>query len=83
MSEPKPVASTAMKPFVGGLILGLLIGGLAGAYLGGIMEGSRIPTVRPSATKPGTPTAPRDERPDTPDTAPTGAVPTPATSEPK
>lgn len=75
------------KPFVAGLAIGLVVGGLAGAYLGGFVETGSM-KVKP-APKSGTPaatapTGPRDERPDvlpavpTGEPAPTGA-PTPAT----
>jgi hypothetical protein len=66
-----------LKPFVLGIVLGLVIGGLGGAYLSGYTETS-APKFKPVVGKPApVPTGPREVRPgDAAPTAPTGEAPT-------
>lgn len=71
--------SAALKPFVVGLVIGLAVGGLAGAYLGGLSEGPKLR--QPAGKAAPAPTGPRDVRP-TDQPAPTGEAPTPAPEKP-
>ena len=80
--QPSATKSGAdfLKPFAVGLVFGLLVGGLGGAYLSGYTETS-APKLKPAAGKPApAATGPRDARPGdtTPaaPTAPTGDAPT-------
>jgi hypothetical protein len=69
--------SGSLKPFAIGLAVGLVVGGLGGAYLSGISEGPKLksPAAKPAPVP--NPSLPRDVRPgDTPPPAPTGEAPT-------
>src|SRR5262245_11095204 len=75
----RPRVSNVTKFFVPGLAVGLLVGGLGGAYLAPMFENSTVPEFKPKGPLPQSP--PRQvERPLEP--APTAAPPTGPTGAP-
>ena len=86
----QPAPSKATKPFVIGLAIGLVVGGLAGTLLSEFGSSQGIPRVKSPPAKPGAAAPSRDERPPAdpptpaaPTGAPTGVETPPAPGAPK
>ncbi len=71
MTDAKPAVTKSSMMFVVGMAIGLVVGGLAGVYIGAYTDSGSVPKIKAPAARPPAPGANRDDIP-----APTGSTET-------